>query len=239
MLDHLSKILQGKKRDISKIITHIAITLEGQNLDNEYLEKLGLTPEGLYLKKAKLLNELSVAQVRLGVPILTIFLLSSRKLGTGFPLQVKHLKTILDGLRLEFLHKNQVKVSFIGKWYELPSDAVDKIKQLLDETRDYDRYFLNLCVYYDGQAEIVDACQMIARRVERQRVSPEEITKQTIKDNLYTSQYPAPNLIIVNDSNALQGFLLWDASDSKIIFTNKPWLEFSPQEFKKLLEQGL
>jgi undecaprenyl pyrophosphate synthase len=39
----------------------------------------------------------------------------------------------------------------------LPQHTVDAVKKILDETKDYDCYFLNFCLHYDGQEEIVDA----------------------------------------------------------------------------------
>jgi undecaprenyl diphosphate synthase len=232
MLDNIVRILPGKK----KLLSHVAVSLEGRELDGEYLRKYRLSEPQLYAKKGQILQQISEAQVRLRIPVVTVFLLSSRRLEPGFSARAKHCEIVLDGLDLEFLQKNQVKVAPIGKWYELPSSSVELIKMLIDETKEYYRFFLNLCVYYDGQAEILDACKMIARRVEKLKLSPEDVTKETIAENLYGSKFMPPDIIILNDIPSIAGFLLWDSADSVLIITNAPWPEFSGDKFRSIVD---
>ena len=52
------------------------------------------------------------------------------------------------------------------------------------------------------------------------------ITKEVIKENLYSSYFVAPDIILVYGEKSIRGLLLWDAAKSRIEFTNKPWLEF-------------
>ena len=216
-----------------RVLNHVAVSLEAPDLD---LKRFGLSEGQLCEKKGRLLQQLLEAQVQMGIPIMSVFLLSGRRLAPGFSLQLKHFQSVLSSLDMGFVEKHQVKISPIGKWFELPSEVVELIKQLIDATKDYDRHFLNLFICYEGQGEIVDACKMVARRVERQRLDPESITPQTIKDDLYSSNYLAPELIILNDAPSLQGFLLWDASDAFLVFTKKPWLEFSPGNLRHIVE---
>ena len=233
MRNSLARIFPRAK----KLLNHAAISLEGRELDEEYLSRYGLSEKEFYSKKGRILQKLLETQVRLKIPILTVLLLSSKKIGVGFSSKVRFSEDILNGLKLGFIQKHQVKVSPIGKWYELPSNGVELMKMLITETKDYDRFFLNLCIYYDGQSEILDACKLIARRVEKRRLSPEEITKDTLADNMYSSNFLPPNLIILNDKRALQGLLLWDSSDADIFITGKPWPEFDEKQFRRIAEQ--
>ena len=218
------------------MLNHVAISLEAPDLEPEYLARFGLNEGQLCERKGKLLQQLLELQVKLDIPIMSVFLLSGRKLAPGFSMQLRHFKIVLGSLDMGFVEKHQVKVSPIGKWFELPSEEVEQMKLLIDSTKDYDKFFLNLCICYEGQGEILDACKMIARRVEKQKLDPESITKETIKDNLYCSNYLAPDLMIINDTPSLKGFLLWDASDSVIHFTKKPWPEFNPGSLKRIIE---
>ncbi|MBW2995290.1 undecaprenyl diphosphate synthase family protein [Candidatus Woesearchaeota archaeon] len=125
-------------------------------------------------------------------------------------------------VRKEYLNKNKVKLSIIGKWYDLPSSLLDAIKQLMDETRDYDSYFLNFTINYDGQQEIVDACRILCRQIEAGKIDLEKVDKNSIKDNLYSSYFVPPDKIIATGSDMkTNGFLLWDSVDSEIVFTGK------------------
>ncbi len=218
-----------------KQFNHVAVSLEGD--DTEYIKKSKLDENQLAIRKGKILSELLDAQTKFDIPILSVFLLSGKRVGTDFSSKVKYFNKVLDSLSFEFLHKNQIKVSPIGKWYELPNELVDTIKRLIDETKDYDRFFLNLCVYYTGQSELVDAARMIARRIKKGMLTPEDITKQTIKEDLYSSHFLAPELMIINDSCKLNGFMLWDSSDACIHFTKIPWPNFSGSEFRRIINE--
>jgi undecaprenyl diphosphate synthase len=120
----------------------------------------------------------------------------------------------------KFIHENQVRVSFIGKWYELPGTCIDIIKNCLDLTKSYDKNFLNICIKYDGQQEIIDAFRIILKKMKDD--SPDNITKETIKHNIYTSYFLPPDLIIITGKKrSLNGFLLWDSANAVIYHSNK------------------
>lgn len=190
---------------------HIAISIEHQGAED---------PE--IVKKAKIANIKSILKIltKLNIPIITL----------NFPGKEADFFTALfqDLYEWMFINENQVKISVIGKWYDLPSKCIDEIKSVLNLTKDYDRFFLNLCINYDGQEEIVDACKLIAMQVKGDKLDPDKIDKSVIKENLYSSYFLPPNLVITTGtSNQLKGFLLWDSAHSKVYFSNKNWLDFT------------
>ena len=131
-----------------------------------------------------------------------------------------------------FSGKNKIKITILGKWYDLPGRAVDVIKSIIEETKDYDSYFINFCVNYNGQTEIVDACRLIAKQVELGKLSPDKITKGTIKDNIYTSYFISPDLIIrYGKRDRMTSFLLWDSINSLNYFPKKDFPETTQQDF--------
>ncbi len=132
------------------------------------------------------------------------------------------------------VQKNQVKISVLGKWYDLPQRLVESIKAVIEQTRDYDRFFLNFCVNYDGQEEIVDACKLIAKQVQIQKIDPASIDKKLVKENIYSSYFPPPDLIIKTGFDRKIGdLLLWDSAHSKIFFAGKYWKDFTKEDLLK------
>lgn len=134
-----------------------------------------------------------------------------------------------------FIDSNKIKISFIGKWYDMSSNLVSEIKRLLDISRDYDIYYLNFAVNYDGYEEIADACKLVVRKVMNNKISIDAVNEAIIKENLSTSNFISPDLIIKTGNNSinnkLNGFLLWDSKNSKIVFTNKSALDFRVEDF--------
>jgi undecaprenyl diphosphate synthase len=78
--------------------------------------------------------------------------------------------------------EEKVNFNVIGRIYLLPEQVRNKIKELISFTKDNDKNFINLCIMYDGQEEIVDAVKEIIKN----DVKEEEISKKTIKKHLYT-----------------------------------------------------
>lgn len=182
-----------------------------------------------FQKHFELVRELVTEQVKSDLPILSF----------GIPRDLpsdKLLEFLKFFLNKGFFEKNKVKVSFIGKWYDLPSDVVEETKALIDKTKDYGDYFLNFVINYDGQQEIADACKIICKRYAADKIDLDAIDKSMIKENLYTSYFLAPDIIVkTGKEKKLDGFFLWDSFYSKIHFTGKPFLEFSVKEFKDIL----
>jgi undecaprenyl diphosphate synthase len=111
---------------------------------------------------------------------------------------------------------------------------IESIKKIIDSTKDYDNYFVNFCINYDGQEEIVDACKMVARRVKLGKIEVDSITKETIKDDLYSSYFLPPDFIFVTGKKrSVSGFLLWDSVNSEIVFTNRLFPELTVKDIEK------
>lgn len=138
-------------------------------------------------------------------------------------------------LSKNFLKEKKLKVSFLGKWYDFPSVLVDEFKRILDSTKEFDAYFLNFVINYDGQQEIVDACQILARQIAAGKIDPESIAESSIKENIYSSYFVPPDVIIRTGDDRLDGFMLWDSKNSRIVLTKRSFSEMSISDIENLL----
>jgi undecaprenyl diphosphate synthase len=178
-------------------------------------------------------------QIKLGIPILTIYLLPSEMQNLEhFSIKVDSLIELFNELKdSDIINKNHIKISVFGKWYDLPGRVVEPIKDILDITKDYDKFFLNFCINYNGQDEIVDACKILSMQIKAEKINLESINKDNIKDNTYSSDFLPPDLIIVNGfKNKIKGILLWDSIDSSIYFTKKLFPDFGKDDFEKTVD---
>ena len=71
----------------------------------------------------------------------------------------------------------------------------------------------------------------LAKQVQDGTLNPEDITEDSISQNLYTAHMPDPDLIIrpsgeIRTSN----FLLWQSAYSEYYFTDVLWPDFSTQD---------
>lgn len=188
-----------------------------------------------YAKYFDLLNRLLEAQVRAKIPIFTVYLLpeNAEKSSDSYIIFSGHMSNFFDGLcNNAAIKEHKIKISIFGKWYNLPGKLVESLKRAIECTREYDGFFLNFCINYDGQEEVVDACKLLAKQVELGKIDPEMITKEAIKENIYSSYFLPPDLILIYGDKKLSGLLLWDSVNSRVAFANKSFMEFEDEDIQ-------
>jgi len=236
MLEKIKKIINPEKEDINdtKIPRHVGITMHGIE---EWVENNNHSFDDAYTKVFQVLKSCIEYQVKLNLRVFTVYVLSEGKK------EFKHIDLFLNNLvrafqeLTEFAQENKIKISVFGKWYDLPSYVIEPTRKMIHETKDFDKYYLNLCLNYDGQEEIVDACKMIVRKLQAEKISMEDINKDLLRENLYTSTVIPPDLIIKNGPNKrVSGFLLWDSYHAQIIYTKTNFPDFTESDFKQCIK---
>ena len=111
----------------------------------------------------------------------------------------------------------------------MPESIKDVLKRLDDATRNYDNHFLNIAIAYGGQNELVDAVKKIGIKIKNGEIDAENINKEVIESNLYTSHLPqsSPDMILrTSGEKRMSGFLLWQSAYSELVFLDIFWPEF-------------
>jgi undecaprenyl diphosphate synthase len=218
-------------------VNHVGFIVGGSK---EYMQEKGATIEEAYSTKFDNVQRIVTSCVRGNVPIMTFLLLPQEiRSHNQYPLVVDSIVRFIDELRAwPLLSERQVKVSVLGHWYNLPGRLVDSIKAVMDQTKEYDSFFLNLCLNYDGKQELVDATKLIAQQVKAGKLDPDVITTENMKEHIYTSALVPPDIIIkTGASRKLQGFLLWDGANADIHITGRPWQSFTEQELDLIIKE--
>jgi undecaprenyl diphosphate synthase len=84
---------------------------------------------------------------------------------------------------------------------------------------------------------MVAAVRRIASEVAEGRYGVEDITAQTISDNLLSAGIPDPDLMIRTSGECrLSNFLLWQSAYTELYFTEVLWPDFTEEEFERAIE---
>ncbi|MEM3500534.1 MAG: hypothetical protein QXS55_03295, partial [Candidatus Woesearchaeota archaeon] len=67
------------------------------------------------------------------------------------------------------------------------------------------------------------------------KMEPSSIGRETIKENISSSYFPSPSLIIKNNPPEASALLLWDSPGAKIVFTGKEWATLERQDILNAL----
>jgi len=95
---------------------------------------------------------------------------------------------------------------------------------------------INLCLGYNGQAEIVDAAKKLALAYKEGNIDISDIDEKHFTKFLY-SDFAEPDLIIrTGQTQRLSGFLTYQSAYSELYFSNKYWPEFSEQDLRTAVD---
>lgn len=208
---------------------HVGLILDG---NRRWIRRQGFkdTLKG-HLEGYKTLKKILDALFDAKIKYLSIYALSSENVRKRSEKEVTYLfnlllKSVEDVLKEPRIHDNQVRVRIIGRIEELPEKIQKGIQKVNEVTKKYQNYFINVCINYDGQEEIVDAVKSIINS----GINSADITKKTIKKHLYTKDFPELDYLIrtgMEDGARISGFLLWDASYAEFRFRKELWPEYN------------
>jgi tritrans,polycis-undecaprenyl-diphosphate synthase [geranylgeranyl-diphosphate specific] len=209
---------------------HIAIILDG---NRRWASDKDLGPWFGHEKGAEKVEQLLDWCLKLDVKSITVYAFSTENFRRTKS-EIEEIMRISEGefrkiLTDERIHKDKVRVTFIGRIKLLPEDLQQLMMDVERATQNYNDHFLNIAFAYGGRAEIVDAAKKIAEKVQKGELAPEKVDEQMFEKYLYTSHLPKqdPDLIIrTSGEERLSGFLLWQSAYSELCFLDVYWPDF-------------
>ncbi len=143
----------------------------------------------------------------------------------------KYFKCLMDN---DDIHKNKVRINFIGKWEEqFPESLKSIIRECIEKTKNYRSYFLNFFLAYNGDDEMLEAVKNITKKYK----SGDRITFKTIKENLMTESLPPVDFLIRTggEPHLSAGFMMWDIANSQMFFSQELYPDFNEEKFEKAI----
>ena len=207
---------------------HIAVIMDG---NGRWAKSRGLPRVMGHRRGLEVAEEFIDYSLSLGVKYLSLFVFStenwkrpSSEVNSLFSLADKYLS------RFEKFCKNKVRVVVSGEREGLPAKLVEKIRLIEEKTREFDAICVNLCINYGGQREIVEA-------VKRLNEKGEEITVESISENLY-NRLPPPDIIIrTGGQKRLSNYLLYQSAYAELFFIDTLWPDFTKEEYDRILAE--
>ncbi|MHB1646998.1 MAG: polyprenyl diphosphate synthase [bacterium] len=250
----------NKEVSNKKAPSHVGIILDG---NRRYAERKGFVnvSQG-HRQGADKIDEVILWCLELKIKIVTIWGFSTDnfnrregEVNSLFNIIKSKLELYIDS---DFIDKNKIKVSIIGKKDLLPDDLKDVIKRLEEKTNSHSNLYLYIALGYGGRQEICDALGKfiadnfydISSAVKEDENYKNEIYPQTLScdrlsnlitvDNiskyLYATDVPDPELIIRTSGEVrLSGFLLWQSAYSEYYFCDVYWPEFRKIDFLRAI----
>ena len=217
---------------------HIAIIMDGnrrwakaKNLDGSLGHKKG----------AEVLETVAKYCNKIGLEALTVYAFSTEnwkrtkeEVGAILLLLNMYLDKFLKTADLE-----NIKLRVIGdRDKNMPEEIKAKMIKMEEKTKNNTGLKFNIAFNYGGRDEIVKATKKIAEKVKSGELNIEDITEETVSNNLYTKGLPDPDLLIRTSGELrTSNFLPWQITYSEFMFLDKYWPDFTTEDIDKAIEE--
>jgi len=216
--------------DLDNLPLHIAIIMDG---NGRWAKKKGKLRIFGHENGVKSVRDTVEAAAELGIKYLTLYAFSTENWNRP-KVEIKALMRLLVGAlnnETKTLNKNNIRLSAIGDLKSLESGVYKQLMTTINKTAENTRMTLTLALSYSSRWEIVNATKKIADMVKRNEMSVNEISQDTFRSNLETSEFPDPELLIrTSGEYRISNFLLWQIAYAELYFTSKLWPDFRKED---------
>jgi len=218
-----------------KVPRHIAIIMDG---NGRWAQSQGLPRVRGHEEGAQSVRCIVRECRKRGVESLTLYSFSTenwRRPAAEVGALMTLLKRYVLQERSEILDNN-IRLRAIGQIDRLPVFVRMPLRALVRESAGNTGMTLNLALSYGSRAELVDAMQRMAEKVQKRQLNAADITEQTISDHLYTAGQPDPDLLIRTSGELrVSNFLLWQIAYAELYVTDVAWPDFREAELDRAI----
>lgn len=223
--------------DLSRLPRHVAIIMDG---NGRWAKKRHQPRLFGHKAGAESVQNIVATCREIGIEYLTLYAFSSENWRRPAQ-EVTGLMTILKKYlesELPKMQKNDIRLMSIGDRQRLPDAVRESLERGIEATAENSKLTLNLALSYGSRDELVRAVKAISTLCVQGAMAPEQVSDQTIAENLDTCRIPDPDLLIRTGGEArLSNFLLWQLSYAEIYFTETMWPDFRKEMFFKALRE--
>ena len=216
--------------------THIGSIMDG---NRRWALAHGLPKTAGHKEGAKTLKTLLEYANEKKIKVITLYAFSSENWGRS----LDEVDTLMGLLRqylkgdIAQLHKENIRISFIGQRDRFAKDISEKMTALEQQTAKNTGLHVVFALSYGARADLVQAVQSLAVLVQEGKLEPSQINEDSITQALSTHHVPPPDFIIrTSGEQRLSNFLLWESAYAEFYFPAVFWPDFTPEEFEKALD---
>jgi len=175
----------------------------------------------------------------LGVGALTLFAFSSENWQRPADEVTRLMDLFMEALQeqVEELHRNGVRLRFIGERRSLSVRLQARLNEAEDRTRGNSGLSVNVAVGYGGRWDIVQAARALARSCTSGAMNADAIDEQQLHARLSLGDLPDPDLFIrTGGEHRISNFLLWNLAYTELHFCDVLWPDFSRDDLQAAID---
>jgi len=232
----LANLKETRSESRGQIVpAHVAVIMDG---NGRWAKSRALPRHAGHRAGVKSVRKTVELAAKRGVSYLTLFAFSSENWRRPAEEVGRLMGLFLEALQREVddLHRNNVRVTFIGERNLLQAELVTKISAAEQKTKDNDGLQLIVAVAYGGRWDIVNAAKKLAEKVARGDLAADQLDDSIFAAELELGGVPDPDLLIrTGGERRISNFLLWNLAYAELYFSDALWPDFGEQEFDAAL----
>ncbi len=210
---------------------HVAIIMDG---NGRWARKRALPRHAGHRAGVKPVRKVVERAAQKGVDYLTLFAFSTENWSRPRDEVSRLMRLFFEALQRELdeLHRNNVRVRFIGARGQLHDALMDKITEAEIVTADNTGLNLIIAVAYGGRWDIVSAARRLLARAKDEGLDPTAIDEQMFSSELQLAGVPDADLLIrTGGEQRISNFLLWNLAYAELYFSDTLWPDFRDADF--------
>ncbi len=215
---------------------HVAIIMDG---NGRWARRRALPRHAGHRAGVKSVRAVVEHSARLGIRHLTLFAFSSENWRRPDDEVSRLMSLFVDALQreVEELHRNKVKLEFVGDRSRLSKSLARMMAEAEASTADNDGLHLIVAVAYGGRWDIVEAAKRCAKRAADGEIEAEAIDESMLAGELELGGIPDPDLLIrTGGEQRVSNFLLWNFAYSELWFCDTLWPDFREKDLDLAVE---
>ena len=217
-----------------KVPNHVAIIVDG---NGRWATERGMSRSEGHNEGFLNVKRLSAYIFSKNIKYLSAYLFSTENFKRSKQ-EVSFLMNLLVGKLkeiLEFCHEEKIKAIFSGREENLSPKVIKAMREIEEETKDYQDRVFNICFNYGGHAEIVDATKKIVKDVNEGKLDIDDLNEDNFSKYLYHDLPPVDLMIRTSGEQRLSNFMLWQNSYAEFYFPKTYFPDFDEKEFDKAI----
>jgi undecaprenyl diphosphate synthase len=209
---------------------HIAIIMDG---NGRWAKSRGLPRVAGHRAGVKTLRKLIEHSVKIELKAITVYAFSTE----NWQRPEKEVDLLMDlfisALRSEVkdLHKNNVKLTFIGDRSAFSGKLQNSINASESLTSANSGLCLNIAANYSGRWDIVKAMQSISEDIKSNKLTADDIDEALISSKLSLAEHKDPALFIrTGGEQRISNYLLWQTAYTELYFADTLWPDFDAEQ---------
>jgi undecaprenyl diphosphate synthase len=215
---------------------HVAIIMDG---NGRWARSRGMPRPAGHRASVKVVRRVVEECAKRKVRYLTLFAFSSENWRRPADEVGMLMNLFLDALEREVsdLHRNQVRLSFIGDRELLGAELGRRMRTAEELTLGNSGLRLIVAMAYGGRWDIAQACRSLAADAAAGTLAAAAIDEAQIAQRLALAGIPDPDLLIrTGGERRISNFLLWNLAYTELYFSDELWPEFSPAHLDAAFE---